>query len=513
MSTGLNDTPRKIIPRWRDSKIAATTGELEPLAHQLNPRIPLHDELGPRKHDWRANRSIAYATDLISAGLVTGDKHDCDVGEAVDFILGQDLATESSARRLAEFVAEGGHDNAFETAGSSNNGGFEKSSRQQIQLLRRRIRNNPRNAIAWVDMARHYAVLGAEKQAFRSIANGLALAPHNRFVLRSTARFFVHNNDPEKAYDVLRRNPVTLMDPWLRAAEIAVGSMVGKTPARLGRTKKNLRHGASDPGHISELASAVATVELDNGANKSARRLFDLGLVQPTENAVAQADWAQTQLPGISLDESHFGLPGTYEANAAEYFEKFDFEHCIQECERWLSDEPFSSRPLELKTFLSLVVFEDFGEAISSAMRGLVSNPDNFLLCNNLTIALAESGNVEDAKTRFESVRVANLEFQDRTCWLGTNGLLAFRANDKQLGRAFYEQAASDAELKTENQLVALALFYWAGEEILAGERETAAQIAEQADHFAGGSPRAAIKLAKRRFLKLRRRTLDSPKD
>lgn len=507
MSTGLNETPRKIIPRWRDSEIAATTGELEPLAHQLKPRIPSHNELAPRKHDWRANRSVAFATDLISAGLVTGDKHDSDVEEAVEFLLEQDLATESSARRLAEFLAEGETGGCIDIAGPAGDEGFKESSRHQIQIFKRRVRNNPRNAIAWVDMARHYAVLGADKKALRSITNGLALAPDNRFVLRSAARFYVHNNDPEKAYDVLRRSAGTRMDPWLRAAEIAVGGMVGKTPPRLGRTKKSLRYGASDPGHISELASAVATFELDHGANKSARRLFDLGLVQPTENAVAQADWAQTQLPGISLDEHHFALPRTYEANATEHFERLDFERCIKECELWLSDEPFSSRPLELKTFLSLVVFEDFDEAISSATRGLVSNPDNFLLWNNMAIALAESGNVEGAKTQFETIRETDLGFWDRTCWLGTNGLLAFRSNNEQRGREYYQQAAGNAELQSENQLAALALFYWAGEEMLANENETADQIAERADDLAGETPRTAIKLAKRRFLNLKHRS------
>ena len=47
---------------------------------------------------------------------------------------------------------------------------------------------------------------------------------------------------------------------------------------------------------------------------------------------MAQADWAKKQLPGISLDESHFGLPRTYEANAIEYFERLELESCVQEC-------------------------------------------------------------------------------------------------------------------------------------------------------------------------------------
>ena len=44
---------------------------------------------------------------------------------------------------------------------------------------------------AWVDMARLYTILGQLEKARRAIDNARAIAPEDRFVLRSSARFFV----------------------------------------------------------------------------------------------------------------------------------------------------------------------------------------------------------------------------------------------------------------------------------------------------------------------------------
>ena len=507
VSTSVSETPRNIIPRWRDSAIAATTGELGSISHPTNERTTPTDELTRRVAEWRRHRSVAFASDLISAGVVLGAENDPAVREAVAYVRSLGSDAPPSALNLADFVGNGSsfHDSSNEEL--LDNEAPTENARSDIRQLKSRVRNYPRNALAWANIARQYAILGANTKAIQSMRIGLALAPDSRFMLRSAARLYVHVGDHEQAYDVLRRNRATLSDPWLRAAEIAVAGLAEKTPYRLGRTKKNLRNTSVNPGHISELASAVATIELRAGSNTSARRFFNLGLEKPTENSVAQADWAQKSLNGISLTDSHFQLPRTFEANAVEYFDRFELSNCMQACQDWLSDEPFSSRPLELNTLISLVAYEDFAGAIDGAKRGLVSNPGGFLLRNNLSIALVEIGKIVEAKAEFGSIKVSSLEPWEKTCWFGTRGLLAFRQGDVQAGQESYRIAVECANQLSASHLSALARIFWAHEELRAGNQARAELIIQEAQHVIASPPSTSIKLALERYLKLKRLT------
>ncbi len=262
--------------------------------------------------------------------------------------------------------------------------------------------------------------------------------------------------------------------------------------------------GNIDPVHISELASAVATFELDTGSVKSARRLFNLGLERATENSVAQADWAKDKISGISLNEEHFRLPRTFEAKAIGHFERLEPQECLIECNRWLDDEPFSSRPVELSTFISVVGFEDYENAISIARRGLMSNPSNFALRNNLTVALAESGRIDEARDPGCTIRPSSLSAWEETCWLATNGLLAFRERHHDQGRMSYEQAVASARVHSGKGPEAMVLIHWAREEFRAGEYTKADEIARQATQASTGISAPGVKMALARLNRVR---------
>ena len=481
VSTSIKQMDRRIIPRWRDSSVAATTGELNPFHKAKSVRPPASDELADRISDWMKDQSLAFATDLVSAGMVVGAESNIEVRRAVDYIRSLGTNAPLSANSLATFLAEGSEERIQATLEPNVEEGIRTFSRGQIQGLKARVRNYPRNAIAWVDIARHYAMLGANRKAVQSMRIGLALSPDNRFVLRSAARLHVHLDEPDRAYDILRRSPATRRDPWLRAAEIAVAGLTDKVPARLRNTRRGLRGGNLDPTHISELASAVATLEMTSGSIKPARRLFNLGLQNPTENAVAQADWAADQISGISLREDHFRLPRTFEARAAEHFSKLEFDECVGECRRWSDDEPFASRPLEIGTFAAILGSEDYQAAIAFARRGLISNPKSFPLRNNLVVALAEAGCIDEAKREYEAVMQSNVDSREQIYWLATGGLLAFKGDDEEVGRKRYENAVAHARKQRDRLAEALALGHWAYEEFRAGKVLQADKRAEQA--------------------------------
>ena len=198
MSTALRQNDRKIVPRWRDSAIAATTGELDPLSGPAVNRVVEPDELTSRIRDWRRHGSIAFASDLVSAGLVLDAGADGDVIDAVDYIMSLGSSAPEPVRSLAMAVVGESQGHARDPVMTLDDGeGSPKESPEQIRSLKARLKSYPRNGLAWVDMARHYAMLGADKHAIRSMRSALALAPHNRFVLRSAARLYVHIDDAE----------------------------------------------------------------------------------------------------------------------------------------------------------------------------------------------------------------------------------------------------------------------------------------------------------------------------
>ena len=505
MSTEFTNVERQIIPRWRDSAIAATTGELKPLKQTVRDEFPIADELRVRAHDWRTHGSVSFASDLISAGLVLDVRDDQDVKDAIAHVLSLGDSAPPVVRSLAIAVSED-NDGGTISEGVEPRECEDLSQLQQIQIrqMKSRLRRHPRNGLLWVDLARRYAMLGSDRHAMRAMKIGLASAPDNRFALRSAARLYVHLSDPEQASHILRRSHATRTDPWLRAAEVAIAGVMDRTPTRLANTRKGLLTRNHAPEHISELASAVATFEMNAGSVKSARRLFNLGLERPTENAVAQADWAANRIGGISISDEHFLLPRSFEARAVGHFEKLEHQECIHECTGWLEDEPFSSRPVELGTFTYIAALEDYGSAIDLARRGLVSNPDSYLLKNNLSVALAETGELEAAKNEFRQIKASSLSGWQKTGWLATQGLFAFREDCHTVGRDFYERSVASAREQSDKVRESMVLIHWAREELKAGDHASADQTAEQAVQILGGQYPPIIKVAMSRYEKMR---------
>lgn len=504
LSTALGKVDRRIVPRWRASVVAATTGELDPLWAPESQLLAGTEELTARAGDWRTYRSTSFAADLISAGLVLDSKSDSDVMEAGEYILSLGSEAPEPLRKLAFAVRDKQYQPAYDLADELDEAELlPRVSYDAIRALKARLKVYPQNALLWVDMARHYAMLGANDHALRSIRNGISLAKDNRFVLRSAARLYVHLGDVEQAYDLLRKSSATRRDPWLRAAEIAVAGMAAKTPAQLRNTKRGLASTNYAPLHISELASAVATFELKEGSIKSARQLFNLGLQQPTENAVAQADWAKSQMSGISLNDDHFLLPRTFEARANLHLDRLEFQDCMIQCNQWLEDEPFSSRPVEIGTFISISALEDYDRAVKLAKWGLRCNHDHFLLLNNLTVAYAEMGDIDEAKRTHQTTKVGTLNIWELTCWLATKGMLAFREGYLDEGRQLYEQALVSAGVQRLKEVEAMVLIHWAREEYKAGELSEGDKMAAKATQASRGLSSSDVKIAQSRLDKL----------
>ena len=493
---------RQVVPRWRDSAVAAITGEIAPLRIRTFRDLNLKDDLSALISDWERNRSVAFASDLLAAALVLNTSESDEVTEAASYIISVGERATYSARSLAEYILRDSEERGpSELSSVLSEEDLASDARELIRRKKRILRRQPRNTLGWVDIARCYATLGQDEKALDCMANGLILAPNNRFVLRSATRLHVHMGDYDIAYELLRRNPATRADPWLRAAEIAIVDLMDKVPRRLGHTRRMLRAGDVSPIHVSELASAVATCELRAGSLRSAQRLFNLSLTEPTENAVAQSNWARRYMSGIPSSPDHLFLPRTFEARTLNYLQRFEPEKCLHECIQWLKDEPFSLQPVVVGMFVAMVALEDHQKAIELGRWGLKSHPTNFLIRNNLTIAYAESGQIEEARREHSGISKDGLSLIEKTCWLSTRGMLEFRERSFENGRRLFRQALEEDSKQTFSPTGALALVFWLCEEIRAEEYQQADLIArrlrEMIDRFSIDNPEFKIALSK----------------
>jgi tetratricopeptide (TPR) repeat protein len=341
----------------------------------------------------------------------------------------------------------------------------------------------------WVDLAREYVILGQNRHALYAIRAAVALAPMNRFVLRSAARFHLHEGDPERAHDLLRRSPLAQRDPWVLAAEIATATVADRTSSFTKVGRRMIGGERLAAAHITELASALATLEMDAGNRRRSRKLFLQALAAPTENTVAQASWASRHAHVLEFEPEYLDLPRTFEAGAWENYRGQDWSSAVAEAEHWQLDEPFASRSAMFGSFLASVALEDYARAVLFAQRGLQADPRNIVLLNNLAFALASSGRTLEARAALTRIPVADLDVDNRVANLATSGLVAYRHGDPAAGRALYEQAIQLAETAGLREKRAWAMLFLAREEITARSPRAPEMLSRSRgalEHFSG---------------------------
>ena len=477
------DPERRPIPRWRPWRITARLGLLDSIrGASADPNRDLTD-LEKSSLDWRRHRTLAHAGDFLGAAFAEGHGH--IARDAAEFVLQQGSSGAGAARALAERVVAG-ESPGTQIGEPPRVAASERGTR--ISRLRRHLREWPRDTLAWMDIAREYTILGRSDLAAKPIEIALALAPHSRFVVRSASRFYLHAEDRERAHYILRRSKHVTRDPWVLSAEIAVAGAVGRTSRLIKLARQMLADRSIAPEHLSELASAVGTVEIEAGNRRSSRRFFQTALLSPTENSVAQAEWATRRISDLGLEPVSHNAPLQYEADAWNNLTRGAWERAVSFAQLWLRDEPFSSRPAEFGSWAASITMGDFESARQFAQAGLVTNPDGFLLLNNLAVALASLGRADEAKEVFGRIGPLDRASKLRATYLATAGLISYRLGDPAEGRVLYRQAVQNAaEFKTFREK-AWALLHFAREEFRF-DGAAAQQILEEAHVVLDGLP------------------------
>ncbi|UVT14971.1 MAG: hypothetical protein H8K04_14185 [Nitrospira sp.] len=261
------------------------------------------------------------------------------------------------------------------------------------------------------------------------------------------------------------RAAATKRDPWLVAAEIAVASAAGRTPKFVKTARELIESKKFHPAHIAELASALGTLELESGKVRLMKQLFRKALESPTENSVAQAAWISRRIGNWGFETKLLEAPRSYEACAWTSIMQQGWQDSLSAAEFWLSDEPFAKRPTVFGSWVALTMAPDFAKAERIAQHGLNRHKDDFLLLNNVVVALTYQGRYDDAMTYFERISVSESEGPHRATYLATNGLLTFRLGVPDEGRRLYRMAVNEAKKKSQTLLAVWALLHLAKEE------------------------------------------------
>ncbi|MEC4890778.1 MAG: hypothetical protein RI101_12035 [Nitrospira sp.] len=422
---------------------------------------PQLEELTKAKADWDTHHSLPFAGDFIGAAFALGQSSVAK--PAAEFILNSDRPASKAARDLAHMIIA--DRSRAQTLLPDPPLQSIESTRQNIRLLRKVLQEFPRNPLAYLDLAREYVALGQPLHALKPMQMALSLAPSNRFVLRSASRFFLHYDDAEQAHDLLRRASNVKEDPWLLAAEIAVASAAGRTSKLIKTGRHCIESHKFHPSHISELAGALGTLDWEAGNIRSVKKLFRKALEKPTENSVAQAAWLSRRSDNIGVDPSLLQVPRSFEARAWSAIGESQWDESLKAAQLWLADEPFAKRAAVFGSWVALLSTSGAEEGESIARYGLRMHPSDFLLLNNLTVALAYQGKIDEACDSFEKIVLPENNSAYKPTYLATKGLLRFRSGAPEEGRSLYQMAIIEARNRKDLRSVVRALLHLAREE------------------------------------------------
>ena len=462
MSILYSKSDRRILPRWRIAKKAAANADFHLLKPENKPSRVQDSFLSKAIEDFKAERTIGNAAELLSNALLVANK--VEIENAANFIIGIAAEAPSALVAVAQATLSGIPLPQIH---------YEKQVISTKQLLKL----NPDNPMLWSDLARHHATFGNSKRARRCMAVALQLAPNHRWILRTVARFLVHQNDPVAAQKLIAGHPRTRQDPWLLAAELACAHVAGRPPKLWRQANHILKAKAFAPAHLSELATAVAMMELESGDARKARRNIQIGLVTPTENTLAQILWAKANkhLKGFDLDQSVSNSVEAYEADFRIHYQQGDLLRALDAAKTWNDDEPFRARPREEIAFIASLL-DDYAlveEQSIAAMK--LRGARDFTLEMNIIFAQlsAQKYDLQKAEEIEEKLTKAIDRDGPKAYHATANlALLKYRYGNPLHGKALYQIAINAALTNQHHDAAALAAIFAAREAILANDEE-----------------------------------------
>jgi hypothetical protein len=468
---------RRVIPNWRSFGKTTTLGELN--SFQIQSAFAQQEtSIDEYIIDWKINKTVIHAADLLSAALVNNKRDDKSLIDAAYFILeNRERATLSQislANAILNKTEEKDLSERFNevTLDKLPNLINPEPIRIKIRETKNLLRHYPTNAILYVELSRYYSILGQEVNSIRAMKSALHIAPNNRFVLRCATRLFAHydteeNDHLDYIHNFLRKSPMTLIDPWLASAEISIATIRNRTSKFINKGIELINSKNISPFNFTELASSIGTVELLNGGSKKSREFFNKALISPNDNSLAQIEWASTKDNSLDINPSLFGVKMNFEALALDNFQNRQYDEALDNAAKWFIDMPFSKRPIMFGSNLASTILKDQKRSIAFLNAGLMSHPNDPQIINNLAYALALDNKPNEAFVQLNKIHnEINCDHVTQICLTATRGLAFFRSGFQDIGRKHYLDAIQQTKQINNRELNWIAILNYAREEI-----------------------------------------------
>jgi tetratricopeptide (TPR) repeat protein len=461
---------RTVVPRWRPCRSTARLGESEGVDSPSVITAGIDQSVASieREGAWLQQRSLAAASDYI-AGCFLGESRElCSEAAA------QILASEQLSRQLRELAqavlgtkVEGDIcDHDANPASRSDIYAYLRAGKIRLLLI-------PVNAYGWLDMALAYLLLGQFSKCEEAMRMALVLNPEDRLVLRSNVRMLTHFGKSEEAFSLLTRSARCRYDPWLLSALMAMGQVLEKPPMHMRAARELIVSGKFPPHSLSELRSAMASSECLAGSIKNGRRLYRDALANPTENALAQVEWASRDGCASFDSANPPTAPCDFEATCMRGFFQHRWKQSLDDSKKWLVDQPFSGRAATAASYLQAAALEDYASSAEIASRALIITPKQPMLWNNLAFAEASMGKIDEAQAALVKGFAYSKQLIQNAVLTATKGLIAFRAGRHQEGQDLYLDAMEQAVRLGNREIALVASLYLLRESLLAGQAST----------------------------------------
>lgn len=475
---------RQVVPRWHSPESALHAGERDSSKAALKPRVL------PRR--WLP--LLQEQVDRLQA-----DPQARVELEEIRFVLGlppdAHLAPPSGALQHAQQVWQQATENAGTRPPPRPSGGdWVAQEKANVHSLRASLSRYPQQALLWSELARSYIVLREDDKARRAMACAVQLACRSTYIRRSAARMHLHLGDPNSALKVVRDHPNFRGDPRMLSADIAIASR-SELPLRFAKQGLQMLKDVNfRPSHLSELAAALGTVELESGKHKNSRALFARSLREPSENTLAQIQWATERDDHIVMPNEAWQVARPYEAQALAARLEGDWDAVLTATEMWQQDEPFAMRPAAFGSFATFSP-EQIERAERLATRALLANPHSVELHNNRAVARAYLGDLAGA---LQDVKDSvNCSSSNHPYLIATLGLIAYRSGDHAQGALGYSTALAHFVTQKNAPSAVLASLFWMRELERIGDPSVPAELAYIKQHmlrFTRGKPEPEIK-------------------
>jgi len=468
MSAFFNNKDRRVIPNFRSLSQTISLGELDSLKSSGNIRN--NPDLTAYSDDFNKFRTLAHASDLLSANISNNFYNNNSANEAAKFILKNEIfATKIQINTSLKYLKE--NVNPSDDSEVYNVSDFLKQYRKEIifdkiRNLKFNIKQFGPNPFYFSELGRLFSLIGQEIYAIKNISIAKHLLPTNRYILRSYSRLMAHYGDIDAAHDSLRKNTSTKYDPWLLASEIAFSTLRNKQSNFIKIGISSLTSSKFLPHTLSELASSIGTVELINGNRKKSRMFFENALISPNGNSIAQVEWANNKANLFQFDLTRYSNLNVAEANTLDAYNTQNWDKAVVNAEKWFIDMPFAKRPIMFGHHVSSFFLEDHATAIEFCKAGLIANPEDPLIINNISYSYAMLNDTKTARNFIGSININNIDSKEvKVCLIATSGLIAYKEKKFSEGRQLYLKAMDEAKNNGLSFLYNLALTYLTLEE------------------------------------------------